>query len=75
MFIADAQVHIWESGTPVYHHRQVSRYTKDELLREMDAGGVNAALLHRRDGTARQRDRDRRAHSIPTGSRCSASAT
>jgi predicted TIM-barrel fold metal-dependent hydrolase len=46
MFIADAQVHIWTSGTPVYHHRQVSHYTKDELLREMDEGGVNAALLH-----------------------------
>jgi len=46
MLIVDAQVHIWESGTPVFHHRQVSSYTADELLREMDAGGVDAALLH-----------------------------
>jgi hypothetical protein len=34
MLIVDSQVHIWESGTPVYHHRQVSAYTKDELLRD-----------------------------------------
>ena len=46
MLIVDSQVHIWESGTPVFHHRQVPAYTKDELLRDMDAGGVSAALLH-----------------------------
>lgn len=46
MLIADAQVHIWTSGTPVHIHRQVSHYTKDELLRDMDAAGVNRVLLH-----------------------------
>lgn len=46
MLIVDAQVHIWTSGTPVAIHRQVSHYTKDECLRDMDAAGVSAALLH-----------------------------
>jgi predicted TIM-barrel fold metal-dependent hydrolase len=46
MRIVDAQVHIWESGTPVSIHRQISAYTVDDLLEEMDEGGVDAALLH-----------------------------
>lgn len=46
MKIVDAQVHIWTSGTPVHIHRQVSAYTKDELLKDMDEAGVSAALLH-----------------------------
>jgi len=46
MLIVDAQVHIWTSGTPISHHRQVSAYTKDELLRDMDAAGVSAVVLH-----------------------------
>ena len=46
MLIADAQVHIWTSGTPVHIHRQVSRYTKDELLRDMDEAGVTRVVLH-----------------------------
>jgi len=46
VLIVDAQVHIWASGTPVFHHRQVPAYTRDELLRDMDEAGVHAALLH-----------------------------
>lgn len=46
MKIVDAQVHIWDSGTPVSIHRQVSRYTAEELLKEMDEAGVDAAVLH-----------------------------
>ncbi len=46
MLIADAQVHIWTSGTPVHVHRQVSHYTKDELLKDMDEAGVDRVLLH-----------------------------
>ena len=46
MLIVDAQVHIWTSGTPVHIHRQVSHYTKDELLRDMDEAGVDGVLLH-----------------------------
>jgi len=46
MNIVDAQVHIWTSGTPVHVHRQVSSYTADELLRDMDEAGVDGAVLH-----------------------------
>jgi len=46
MLIADAQVHIWTSGTPVHIHRQVSHYTGNELLRDMDEAGVDRVLLH-----------------------------
>lgn len=51
MLIVDAQVHIWGANTPerpwpARHkpHREVP-LTKDELLREMDAAGVDRAVL------------------------------
>jgi predicted TIM-barrel fold metal-dependent hydrolase len=47
MLIVDAQVHIWGSGPPTNPaHRQVNSFTKDELLKEMDEAGVDAAVLH-----------------------------
>jgi predicted TIM-barrel fold metal-dependent hydrolase len=46
VLIVDAQVHIWGSGTPLPPHRPVSVFSKDELLAEMDAAGVQAALIH-----------------------------
>jgi predicted TIM-barrel fold metal-dependent hydrolase len=46
MLIVDSQVHIWESGKPVYLHRQVPSYTAGELLRDMDEAGVTGAVLH-----------------------------
>jgi len=46
MLIVDAQVHLWGQGNPLAHHRQVSSYSVDELLQEMDEGGVNAAIIH-----------------------------
>jgi predicted TIM-barrel fold metal-dependent hydrolase len=47
MRIVDAQVHIWSAGKPTNpNHRQVERFTKDELLAEMDAAGVDAAVIH-----------------------------
>ena len=46
MRIIDAQVHIWSSGTPIEPHRQVSVFTKDELLAEMATAGVDAAVIH-----------------------------
>ena len=37
MLIVDAQVHIWGNGKPTNAaHRQVSAFSKDELLKEMD---------------------------------------
>ena len=47
MLIVDAQVHIWERSLPTNRaHRQISRYSKDDLLKEMDEGGVVAAVIH-----------------------------
>ena len=47
MLIVDAQVHIWSSGKPTNpNHRQVPAFTKDDLLKEMDEAGVDAALIH-----------------------------
>jgi predicted TIM-barrel fold metal-dependent hydrolase len=47
MQIVDAQVHIWSGGKPANpNHRQVASFTKDELLKEMDEAGVDAAVIH-----------------------------
>ena len=46
MRIVDAQVHLWSSGTPSGHHRQVPAFTAEELLAEMGAAGVDAAVIH-----------------------------
>ena len=47
MKIVDAQIHLWTQGLPTNPaHRQVPHYTAEECLREMDAGGVDAALIH-----------------------------
>ena len=46
MLIVDAQVHIWESGTPVHIHRQLPAYSAKDLLRDMDAAGVTGCVLH-----------------------------
>ncbi len=46
MRITDAQVHIWSSGTPSVNHRPVSAVSAAEMLAEMDAAGVDAAIIH-----------------------------
>ena len=47
MLIVDAQVHIWGQGLPTNPtHRQISSFSQDDLLREMDEAGVNAAVIH-----------------------------
>src|SRR5215471_6290377 len=47
MLIVDAQVHIWSAGPPTNpSHRQVNTYSAEECIRDMDAAGVNACLLH-----------------------------
>jgi predicted TIM-barrel fold metal-dependent hydrolase len=47
MKVVDAQVHIWESGVPgTMTHRQIDRFSAEDLLAEMNAAGVDAALLH-----------------------------
>jgi predicted TIM-barrel fold metal-dependent hydrolase len=48
MKIIDAQVHIWsKTVVPTFGpHRKVSKFTAEELLKEMDEAGVDAALIH-----------------------------
>ena len=47
MLIVDAQVHIWESGLPTNPaHRQITAYPMIDLLKEMDEGGIDAAVIH-----------------------------
>jgi predicted TIM-barrel fold metal-dependent hydrolase len=47
MLIVDAQIHIWANNLPTNAaHRQVPSYSAEECLMEMEAAGVNAALIH-----------------------------
>ena len=48
MKIIDAQVHIWRQtvSPPTGKHRKVSQVTAEEMLKEMDEAGVDAALIH-----------------------------
>ena len=47
MLIVDAQIHIWKNHKPTNaNHRQIADFTADDVLKEMDAGGVDAALIH-----------------------------
>ena len=47
MLIVDAQIHIWRGHKPTNaNHRQVADFTADDVLKEMDEGGVNAAVIH-----------------------------
>ena len=44
MLIVDSQVHTWTGGTPPAVHRPGS-FTNDELIRAMDAAGVDRVVL------------------------------
>jgi predicted TIM-barrel fold metal-dependent hydrolase len=47
MLIVDAQIHIWTGHKPTnVNHRQVESFTEADVLKEMDEGGVNAAVIH-----------------------------
>ena len=47
MKIVDAQIHLWHQNLPGNPaHRQITSYTAEDCLKEMDAGGVDAALIH-----------------------------
>src|ERR1700756_3818659 len=45
MLIVDAQIHLWEKGTPSAHHRQAP-YSAEQALAGMDEAGVDRALVH-----------------------------
>src|SRR5215471_5460956 len=47
MLIVDAQIHIWTGHKPANpNHRQILDFTAEDVLKEMDAAGVNAAVIH-----------------------------
>ena len=48
MKIIDAQIHIWSQTVVLTSglHRKVEKFTAEEVLREMDEAGVDAALIH-----------------------------
>ena len=48
MKIIDAQVHIWSQTVvpPSGLHRKVEAFTAEDVLKEMDEAGVDAALIH-----------------------------
>ncbi len=45
MLIVDAHVHLWGSGKPNTAHRQIPVQTGEALIEEMDAIGVDAAVI------------------------------
>jgi predicted TIM-barrel fold metal-dependent hydrolase len=45
MLIVDAQIHLWSTGTTLPPHR-AQPYLVDEALRDMDAAGVDGAVIH-----------------------------
>jgi predicted TIM-barrel fold metal-dependent hydrolase len=47
MLVVDAQIHIWKNNKPTNpNHRQVTDFTADDVLKEMDEVGVDAAVIH-----------------------------
>lgn len=47
MLIVDSQIHIWGANLPANPaHRQITSYTAEDVLREMDEAGVDAAVIH-----------------------------
>jgi predicted TIM-barrel fold metal-dependent hydrolase len=45
MLIVDAQIHLWEKGTPSAHHRQ-EPYSAVQAIVGMDGADVDHALIH-----------------------------
>ena len=74
MLIVDAQIHLWEKGTPSAHHRQEPS-SAEQAIAGMDAAGVARALLHqpyrRHPPTPSAGYRERRLSSSGTARRSS----
>ena len=45
MLIVDAHVHLWANSKPNPGHRQVPELTGEQLIKEMDEAGVDAAVI------------------------------
>jgi hypothetical protein len=63
MLIVDAQIHLWEKGTPSAHHRQ-ELYSAEQAIAGMDEAGVDRALIHP-VGAALERTGGRSGAQIP----------
>lgn len=47
MLTIDAQVHVWGANLPTNPaHRQITVFTAEDLIKEMDEGGIDAAVIH-----------------------------
>jgi predicted TIM-barrel fold metal-dependent hydrolase len=47
LLVVDAQVHLWKGHKPIAPaHRQIDDFTAEDALKEMDAAGVTAAVIH-----------------------------
>ena len=46
MLIVDSQIHIWKNGRMIAHHRQDPTYSYEQALADMDAAGVDCAVIH-----------------------------
>jgi len=47
LLVVDAQIHLWRGHTPTAAiHRQVMDFTPEQALKDMDAAGVSAAVIH-----------------------------
>ena len=45
--IVDSQIHIWGSNLPTNPaHRQITSFTAEDVLKEMDEAGVDAAVIY-----------------------------
>ena len=45
MLIVDAQIHVWEKGTPLPPHRQ-KPYSAAEAIAALEEAGIDRALIH-----------------------------
>ena len=45
MLVVDAQIHLWSKGTTLPPHR-TEPYSADQALSDMEAAGVDAAVIH-----------------------------
>ena len=45
MLVTDAQIHLWEKGTPSPQHQQ-QPFLVEEAIAKMDEAGVDRALVH-----------------------------
>ena len=45
MLVVDSHIHLWHSNVPNPPHRQISSWSAEEALKEMEEAGVDAAVI------------------------------